>query len=56
MAEHITLVGAEDVLRASHNMRAAADRMAQAAAEITAAVEQLQRDLEQDRVMRTARE
>lgn len=45
MTEFVTLLGAEDVKRASSNMTAAADRMSRAAGQIDAALQNHERFL-----------
>jgi uncharacterized protein Yka (UPF0111/DUF47 family) len=54
MADYMTLLGAEDVVRAGREVKAAADEMSRAAAEIAEAVRQLRVVLEDDRAAREA--
>lgn len=46
MADYITLMGAEEVSRASYTMQAAADKMSQAASSMVSAAEFQQRNLD----------
>lgn len=47
MNDYVTLVGAEEVARAGHNMRAAADEMQRAANQINETIERFTRALDE---------